>query len=116
MTIKKVGLLGSTKTIKTKLHHNKLSQHNIDVLTPTKEDQDFIDNCIIRIVNNEETKEDIEKMIEIVEKLTHQGADGIILGCTDLPKIFNNINVNVPIVNSLEILEDAAVLHLATMR
>jgi len=109
MTITKVGILGSTKTIKSELHANELSKWNIESITPNDTDQQFVSECIIRIINNQIRDNDKIRMIKIIEKLEKKGARGILLGCTDLPLLISDQDANIPIINTTQILEDSSV-------
>lgn len=105
----KVGLLGSTKTINSKLHSLELEKGKVKVLTPSKNDQRFVSRCIIKIINHQAKERDKEKLKEIIKKMEKKGAEGIILGCTDLPLLLSNEDASVPLINTTQVLEDAAV-------
>ncbi len=112
MKLTKVGILGSNKTIQSGLHTNELKKWNIESITPSEIDQNFVSECILRIINNKIKDNDKKKMIKIIEKLEKEGAGGIILGCTDLPLLISDQDANVPIINTTQILEDSSVNHL----
>ena len=63
----------------------------------------------MRIVNNDINEKDKKGMIAIIEKLEKRGAKGIVLGCTDLPLLLSDQDVDMPVINTTQILEDAAV-------
>lgn len=112
MGLKKVGILGSTKTIKSGLHTNELKKCNIESITPDQPDQQFVSECILRIINNQIKDDDKIKMVKIIEKLEKEGARGIILGCTELPLLISDQDAKIPIINTTEILEDSSVNNL----
>ncbi len=105
----KVGVLGSTTTIKEELYATELRKQAIDMVIPNEEDQRFVSECIIRIVNQNMVPEDKQRMIEIIEKMREIGVDAIILGCTDLFLIITPEEVAVPLINSTEVLEKGVV-------
>ena len=109
MNIKKVGILASTKTIKSRLHENELKKQNIELVLPEEKEQQFLSECIVRIVNSRSSEEDKTKLRKIIKKLEEKGVQGIILGCTDLPLIISKEDAITPIINTTAILEDAAV-------
>lgn len=112
MNLTKVGLLGSTKTVRSELHSKELKKWNIDVVTPNQTDQHFVSECIIRIINHKVKDDDKKNMIKIIKKLEKDGARGIILGCTDLPLLLSDQDANIPVINTTQILEDSAVNNL----
>ncbi|MAG53071.1 MAG: hypothetical protein CMH62_03865 [Nanoarchaeota archaeon] len=108
LNLKKAGLLASTKTVKEKLHSNELKKNGIEVILPNSRDQSFISESILRIINNKITKKDEKRMLGVIKKLQKQGAEGIILGCTDLPLLISELDIPLPIINTTLILENAS--------
>ena len=109
LKLNKVGLLASTKTVKENLHGKELQKEGISLIVPNNLDQSFISECIVRIINQKIKNTDKKKLLEIMNKLVKQGADGIILGCTDLPLLVNQLLLDVPLINTTEVLENIAV-------
>ncbi len=104
--IKKVGLLASPTTIKTGLYQNKLSIVNIELIIPQEKEILVVESVIRNVLAGKIIKEDQRKLILIAESLTQIGAEGIILGCTELPLIFPK-KFNLPVFDSIEILARA---------
>jgi len=65
---RKVGLLASTKTVQGRLYAKELNKKNIGVIIPKKEDQEWISNCIIHILNNETNDHDKIKMAQLIRR------------------------------------------------
>lgn len=99
----KVGLLGTPSTIRSNIYQKKLEEYEIDVITPTKAQFSIMEIAIRNVIAGEINKKDEERLIEIADKLKDKGAEGIILGCTEMPLIFPN-KYSLPLYNSLEIL------------
>ncbi len=108
----KVGLLGSTKTVKQKLHEKELQKKKIQIILPNKKNQQFIDNCIIRIINNKCFSSDKQNLLQIAQQLQNKGAEAIILGCTDLPLLLSKKDMKISLINTLEVLEEKVVSFL----
>ena len=108
LELKKVGLLGSSKTIKEKLYEKALRNHGIEVIIPKKKEQTEINQIIIRIIHSNSTEQDRKFLINLTTRMKREGAESIILGCTDLPLLIKQGDTNIPLMNSLECLEDAA--------
>ena len=109
--ISKVGLLGTAYTMKLNFYKDKLQSYVITCLIPAREeDLDFI---------QENLKEELSKGIikpaskarylDIIQKLINNGAEGIILGCTEIPLLIQQEDVDVPVFNTTKIHADAAV-------
>lgn len=102
----KVGLMGTPSTIKYGLYQEALDKYGISVAVPSKEQIVIMESIIRNILKGEKATEDKRSLIKIADDLRKKGAEGIILGCTELPLIFPN-KYSLPIYNSLEILARA---------
>src|SRR3989338_4254960 len=105
----KVGLLASSTTVRQKLYNEKLRENGIELLIPDEQQQDFLSECIIKILNSHLEKEDKQKIIEILERLQESGAEAIILGCTDLFLAVKPEDVTLPLINSTAVLENSVI-------
>ncbi len=108
--LKKVGLLGTKQTMEMDFYKSKLKENNIDIIIPRQDDRDFIQ----RTISNELLKSIfIEKSREqfkmIIAKMQVEGAEGIILGCTEIPLLIKQSDSPLPLFNTLEIHSLAAV-------
>ena len=82
----------------------------IDVLVPGKEEMDLIDSVIFdELCVGKMNASSKERFKEIIEKLVENGAEGIILGCTEIPLLIKQEDVNVPIFDTAGIHAEAAV-------
>ncbi|MGB0835206.1 MAG: aspartate/glutamate racemase family protein [Psychrobium sp.] len=104
--ISKVGLLGTKFTMEQDFYKGRLrDQFAIDVVTPNKEDRETIHRiiyqelCVGKI--NESSR---QAYVEIIEKLYRQGAQAVILGCTEIALLVGNNDTDVP-------LYDTTVIH-----
>lgn len=114
-SITKVGVLSSTTTFKSGLYTKVLKEEGIECVDLTHEQQEFVSECILRIVNGEHKEEDSHKIIGIIEELKVKGAELVILGCTDLFLIVSESESPLPIINSTEVLENAAVREICNL-
>jgi len=108
-SFRKVGVLGSSLTINSGMYKKELQKHSIGMVIPEPDEQHFISSCIIKIIHLEQTEEDKQKMLQIVEKMKNKGAEAVILGCTDLFLLLANEETSLPKIDSTEILENALV-------
>ncbi len=103
--IRKVGLLASTTTIQQNLHSQELSKMNIQTIFPEFEDQKTISGTIVKIINNQVNDLDKENLRVIIKKLISQGAENILLACTDLQLVLTQEDSAVPLFDTFKILE-----------
>ena len=101
--IKKVGILGTPSTLNSKLYQKALSKRRIESIIPNNKQQKILDKIIRNVLAGETKKKDIKRLINIADSLRFQGAEGILLGCTELPLIFPS-EYSSPVYNSVEIL------------
>lgn len=107
--LKTVGLLGSTKTIKEKLHLNELKKFGITTTSPLDKDQKKINKIIIKIIHNKTDNKDKSFLLRIINELKIKGAEAVILACTDLPLLISQKESKVHLINTLEVLENSVV-------
>lgn len=103
--MKKVGLLGTKFTIEGDFYKKVLKdKFNIDVVIPDDHESEVIHEVIYeelcRGKINDSSK---EKYIKIIENLTLKGAEGIVLGCTEIPLLVKQKDVSIPIFDTTTI-------------
>lgn len=103
--MKKVGLLGTSFTMEQDFYKKVLKDNfNIDVIIPNKEEREIIHKVIYNElcngIINEESK---DKYIEIINNLVLNGAEGIVLGCTEIPLLVKQEEVNISIFDTTTI-------------
>jgi aspartate racemase len=111
--LKKVGLLGTKMTMEEEFYKGRMRERfGIDVLVPDKDDRDFIDTVIFdELCVGKMNASSKERFKEIIGKLAENGAEGIILGCTEIPLLLKQEDVNVPIFDTTELHPRAAISH-----
>ncbi|WP_159517669.1 aspartate/glutamate racemase family protein [Sunxiuqinia indica] len=108
--LKKVGLLGTKYTMEMDFYKEKLNEKSIDVLVPEEDDRSFIHHCITNeLLINQFLPESKQRFLTIIEKLRAAGAEGIILGCTEIPLLIKQQDCTIPLFNTTEIHAKAAV-------
>lgn len=108
--IKKVGLLGTKFTMELDFFKDKLAASAIETIIPEEDDREFIHKTIFDELGKglilESTK---QRYLSIIEKLIDDGAEGIILGCTEIPLLIKQKEVKVPVFDTALIHSNAAV-------
>lgn len=109
--IRSIGLLGTRFTMEGDFYVDRLKQnHNLNVFLPTKVEIEYIHSTIYNeFAKGEFLKRTKRKYLEIIKKLKENGAEGIILGCTEIPMLIKPKDVNIPLFDTLKIHLNAAV-------
>jgi aspartate racemase len=109
--IQKVGLLGTVYTMQLDFYKDKLQHHGIDTVIPqSAADVSYIEETLLYELGKGIIKEETKKQyLRIIDELIDQGAEGIILGCTEIPLLIEQEDVSVPVFNTTEIHALAAV-------
>lgn len=109
--LKKVGLLGTKFTMELDFFKDKLLQKGIEAIIPkSEEDKDFIHTTIFEELGKGiVTSETKKRYLEIANQLIKEGAEGIILGCTEIPLVIKPEDLAVPIFDTALIHSNAAV-------
>lgn len=112
--IKKVGLLGTKPTMVLNFYKGKLIQRGIDVIIPSTEDTEIINSIIFdelcHGIVNEKSK---NEYLRIINSLHKNGAEGIILGCTEIGLLVQQADTKIPLFDTTFIhAEKAAKLSL----
>ncbi|MEO8238666.1 MAG: aspartate/glutamate racemase family protein [Flavobacterium sp.] len=109
--LKKVGLLGTKFTMEMDFYFKKLAENNIEAIVPfLQEERDFIQQTLKEELGRGIIKDQTKRAyLSIIEKLIENGAEGIILGCTEIPMLISQEDVSVPVFDTTKIHSEAAV-------
>ena len=110
INLKKVALLGTKFTMEFDFFKAKLAEQNIETVIPEEDDRKYINATIYnelgRNIFKPETK---ERYISIINQLAKQGAEGVILGCTEIPLLIKQEDLEIPAFDTTLIHSRAAV-------
>jgi aspartate racemase len=107
----RVGLLGTKFTMEGEFYRGRLvERHGLEVLIPEAEDRETVHRVIYgELVLGEIKTESQELYKAIIERLTAAGAQGIILGCTEIGLLIKEKDCRVPLFDTTAIHATAAV-------
>jgi aspartate racemase len=109
-SLSQIGLLGTKFTMEMDFYTKRLSNAGINSLVPAKSERLFIHNAIMSELLKEEFKPETKKrFLDIINDLEQNGAQGIVLGCTEIPLLIKQKDFHLPVFNTLEIHAKAAV-------
>lgn len=107
--IKNIGLLGTKYTMQQDFYKSILIDKGLNVIIPDEEDIEFINNVIFNeLCCGEINPKSKQKFIEIVEKLKKKGAEGVILGCTEIVMLISQKDINIPVFDTTAIHAETA--------
>jgi len=110
--MKNIALLGTKYTMEQDFYKSKLIEKGINVIIPDKNDIEIINKVIydelcLGIINPESKV----KYLEIVKTLKQKGAEGIILGCTEIGLLIKNEDTDIPLFDTALIHAEQAAIY-----
>jgi aspartate racemase len=103
--IRRVGLLGTRYTMERKFLRDRLEARGLDVIVPGEPDRTTIhDTQFKELVFGKRLDSSRRAFIEVIGRLVDQGAEGVILGCTEFGMLIGAGDTSVPLF-------DTTVLH-----
>ncbi len=99
-----VGLLGTKFTMNMPFYKDRLAANQIDAIVPDESDQEEVN----RVIYDELVKGDVletsrDRFAEIISKLKGRGAEGVILGCTEIPLLISQEHSSLPLFDTTTI-------------
>ena len=109
--IRKIGLLGTRFTMEEEFYKGRLSQkYGLNVNVPNAQEREIVHRVIYdELVIGEIRQHSKEQYIGIIEQMVHQGAEGVILGCTEIGLLIHKQDSQVPLFDTTRIHAEAAV-------
>lgn len=110
----RVALLGTRYTMEEGFYRDRLEQkYGLEVVTPDQAERDYINRIIFdELCAGEFTPQARARFVRIIERLAREeGAQGAILGCTEIPLLVKQKDVSVPVFDSTALHVAAAVRH-----
>jgi aspartate racemase len=104
-----VGLLGTRFTMEKKFYRRGLASHGIETLIPVKADRDQINKVVFEELSRGSIRsESRDKFLRIIGDLIGRGAQGIVLGCTEIPLLVNTQHTPIKLFDTATIHADKA--------
>lgn len=113
--IRKVGLEATDGTVQTGVFQKELERRGIEVVLPSKEKQEMVMHIIYNNVKAGR-RIDMERFQQVEEELHANGAEVIILGCTELSMISRDEKIGHGYLDAMEVLARAAVLQCGALK
>lgn len=109
----KVGLIGTRFTMEADFYKKRIKDnYNIEVIVPEEHAMDIVHHAIfddlVQGVISDQTR---VAVLKVIDQLAEMGAQGIILGCTELPLLIRQEDVSLPVFDTMTLHAKAAVTY-----
>ncbi|QIK65003.1 amino acid racemase [Nocardioides sp. HDW12B] len=96
--LQKVAFLGTAFAMGRRFFTDRLETHGISVVTPAEEDHATLDRIIYdELVHGKVLDPSRRTVVDLIGRLWDQGAEGVILGCTELEALIKQADSDLPV-------------------
>jgi aspartate racemase len=107
--MEKVGLLGTMFTMEQPFYREALAEKGIRVIVPGADDRRRVNDVIYQeLVAGEIRDASRVAYVDIIQRLARRGAEGVILGCTEIPLLVTEQDAGIPLFDTTAIHAEAA--------
>jgi aspartate racemase len=108
----RVGILGTQVVMEGSIYSHELEQREIEVVIPKGDDRARMQHIIrSELVAGQFTSESRLFLQKIISKMANEGAEAVILGCTELPLLLSEEQSTLPLLDSTRLLARAALSY-----
>ena len=105
----RVGLMATEGTVASKVFQDYLASSNIECFTPCEEDQKTVTSLIYDQVKANKPY-DVDEFMRVANQLREDGADIVIVGCTELSVIYQDLQDKPEwMIDTLQVLSDRCI-------
>jgi len=102
--LKSVALLGVRKTMEGDFYSGILRKHGLHVVIPNEEEKTFVHDTIYNeLVNDIFTDATRQGYVATIDGLASRGAEGVVLGCTEIPLLLKPEDIRIPSFSTTEL-------------
>jgi aspartate racemase len=112
----RVGLLGTRFTMEEDFYKSRLTdRYGLEVVIPDATGREIVHRVIYdELVKGEIREQSKQQYLDIIERLVEDGAEGVILGCTEIGLLVRDEDCRVPLFDTTRIHAEAAVAYALT--
>lgn len=108
--VRRVGLLGTRFTMEQAFYRDRLADHGLEVLVPDAAGREVVHRVIYdELVHGVVRPESRAAYVEVMAGLVERGAEGIVLGCTEIELLVGSEDTTVPVFPTTRLHVEAAV-------
>ena len=113
--ITRIGLLGTAFTMEQRFYRDRLERHGLEVVVPDADDRAVVHSVIYdELVHGVISPESRLRYRAVIERLVAEGAEGVILGCTEIELLVSTQDSPVPVFPTTSLHVDAAIAAAST--
>lgn len=105
----KIGILSSSSTRILKLYSDPFKDKKFNAYIPSEKEQEKVDSVVLKAMGGTQGIKEIKILEKIMRRMLSKGAQGIILGCTELPLAISQKDTKIKLFNTINILAEYAV-------
>ncbi len=109
--LKTVGVLNSRDGKKFKIYENELKKYKIKCLQVTNEEQKIINKTILKVMSGAYTETDKKDIRRVIKRLSAGGAEGVIVGCTELSMVISQSDTPIKLFDSADVIAQLALFY-----
>ncbi len=106
---KKVGLFASESTSRAKLYQKRFAESGVEVISPSARQQEALNKVIEHVMGGNQKTDDVIVLKDIARDYVKQGAEAVVMGCTEIPLAINQSHTDVKLFDTVEIIVQSAV-------
>ena len=95
--VTRVGLIGTTVAMSDPFFRDRMAEHGVEVVVPAQEHHEFLNTAIYEeLVHGHVVDSTRRRVVAIVDELWDAGAQGILVGCTELELLVHQSDIDLP--------------------
>jgi aspartate racemase len=112
---RRLGLTGTKWLVESDVYPEKLTARGLEFVRPIAAEREEISRIIMdELVNGVSRPEAVAYFQQVIERFKGEGCDAVILGCTEIPLLMNDVNSPLPTLDSTRLLARAALRQSAS--
>jgi aspartate racemase len=108
--LRKVGLLGTRFVMEEPFYTDRLTAHGFEVIVPGRDERELVHRVIFdELVRGLLRPSSRDAYVRVIDGLAAQGAEAVILGCTEIELLITDKDTAIPVLPSARLHAEAAV-------
>src|SRR4051812_6352036 len=96
--VKRVGFIGTTVAMSDSFFVDRMAGHGLELLVPPASEHDWLNSAIYEeLVHGMVLPRTRNRVVELIDQLWDAGAEGVLLGCTELELLVHQADVDLPV-------------------
>lgn len=110
--LRRLGLLGTRYTMSDGFYQERIAASGLETIVPPTGDREAVHRIIVEeLVRGRLAESSRAEYVRVIDSLAARGAEGVILGCTEIPLLVKPGDCAMPLLDTAVIHADAALAH-----